>query len=400
MNERRMVMPMLLLPVLLGLLGAAHPLIGGGLAGTAWAGLLAAAGVAGAGFLAVRICAALAAAQRAGAEACLAGLPPPRNVEGLDELCGQVLPIWSRQIETARGQTETAVSDLTVRFSDIHARLGSALGAYRQSSDSVVNSGSQGEDNLLAMLSSGQNDLAQMLADLQAGLKAKDEMLDRIHQVAKFSDELKSMASAVSAIATQTNLLALNAAIEAARAGEAGRGFAVVADEVRKLSTMSGDTGKQIGSRVDAIGKAIQDAVQMAEQFAVEDARTMRDSEQKIENILKIFREAVGHLTMAARQFQQEGMAVQESVAQVIMSLQFQDRVSQILHQTMADLARLEAWLADHKQRQARGEPVTAIRVAAWLDELARTYTTLEQVDLHQGLQHSAPTGATEITFF
>jgi methyl-accepting chemotaxis protein len=408
-NENGVVLPILALPILLGLLGAAYPIISGGLAEPSWANLIWAvalvlAGIMAATILARKTRAALATAHQAGAAACLAELPPTRHLEGLDTLCGQVLPIWSRHLETARGQTETAVSDLAIRFTDIYNHLGSALGVYRQSASELgnsVSSGKSGEHDVLAMLARGQNELAQMLTALRAGLSAKEEMLERIREVAKFSDELKAMAGSVSNIATQTNLLALNAAIEAARAGEAGRGFAVVADEVRKLSSMSNDTGKQISSRVDAVGKAIQDAVQIAERFSVEDARTMHDSEQLIENVLTLFRNAVEQLASAASQFQHEGMAVQESVANVIVSLQFQDRVSQIMNQTTADLARLEAQLAEHKRRLARGEPTVALDADAWLSNLAGTYTTLEEANNHQGSQTSnAPSGASGISFF
>ena len=400
-NGRHVPMSLPALPILLGLLGAAHPAVTGGVAGWVWAGVLGLVGCAVALFLAGSMRAALETARREGAEACLAELPPSSQMDGLDELCGRVLPIWSRQIETARGQTEVALSDLTGRFSEIHDHLGSALGMYRQSSDNMAHGGQTGGDNVLAMLASGQRDLTQMLATLRAGLLAKEDMLGRIREVAKFSDELKSMADSVSSIANQTNLLALNAAIEAARAGEAGRGFAVVADEVRKLSTMSNETGKQISSRVDAVGKAIHDAVQIAERFSAQDADTMRDSELLIQNVLKLFRDAVEHLGAAATQFQREGMAVQESVGNVIVSLQFQDRVSQILRQTIDDISRLESRLAEHAARRAHGETAQPIDVAAWLDNLARSYTTLEEVDNHQGVQrNSAPAGAAEITFF
>jgi methyl-accepting chemotaxis protein len=324
-------------------------------------------------------------------------LPPSHGAEGLDELCGQVLPIWNRQIETARSQTETSLTDLTVCFGDIHQRLDAALGLYRNSTDGMS---AHGGGDVTEMLEKGQNDLSAMLATLRAGLKAKEEMLERIHEMARFSGELKDMASSVSAIANQTKLVSLNAAIEAAWAGKAGRGFAVIADEVRKLSTLSGETGRQITSRVDSVTEAIQSAVQIAERYAEQDARAMQDSEQLIEGVLTLFRTALEQLTQAATQFQLEGQAVQETVSGVIVSLQFQDRVSQILNQTKDDMARLESVLHENQARSERGEPPAPIDVPAWLDDLSSTYTTLEQLDNHQGTQSNAPGKATEITFF
>lgn len=176
----------------------------------------------------------------------------------------------------------------------------------------------------------------------------------------------------------------------------------MVADEVRKLSGLSNDTGKQISTRVEAVGKAIQDAVHMAEVFSNTDAQTMRDSEQTIEQVSKVFRGALEQLTEASSHLQHEGMAVQESVANVIVSLQFQDRVSQILRQTMNDIERLERLLAEITARRREGETVEPIDVNAWLENLARSYTTLEELDNHQGGsgQRGNAAGAAEITFF
>lgn len=392
-SDRRVVGWVWVISAGLGLLGTAATAASGATVDMLWAGGTVLAGMLAGGFLAYRVRIALAVARREAAEADLMQLQPANSIGGLDELCGQVLPIWNRQIETARSQTETSLVDLAICFSDIHQRLDTALGLYRSSTGS-------GEEDVMAMLEKGQGDLSAMLSSLHAGLQAKQEMLDRIRDVARFSDELKAMAGSVSALANQTNLVALNAAIEAAWAGEAGRGFAVIADEVRKLSTLSGDTGKQITSRVESVTLAIHGAVEIAERYADQDARAMRDSEQLIEGVLNVFRGAVEHLTQAATQFQHEGQAVQETVSGVIVSLQFQDRVSQILNQTKDDMARLGSVLEENRERGARGEPPAPIDVADWLDQLSSTYTTLEQVDNHQGTQSNAPGNATEITFF
>ncbi len=384
-------------PLALGCLGALYPAWSGTGAGLLTAtGLLLVAGTAG--LMLSRGFRRALAESRAHAEAACrqAAPPPPAGVEGLDRLCGQVLPIWGRQVESSRVQSERAVTDLSARFATIHDRLGAALGVYRQSADNAVSSDTGRGGDVLALLANGQNDLAQMLAALREGLQEKEAVLESIREVAVFSEELKSMAGAVSAIAQQTNLLALNAAIEAARAGEAGRGFAVVADEVRKLSAMSNQTGKQIGERVEIVGRAIRDTVLSAERFVAHDTRTMQDTECLVENVLGVFRDSLGHLTQAAAQFQSEGEAVQEAVAKVIVSLQFQDRVGQILHHTRIDIDRLDSLLA----RQAREGQAMLIDVDEWLEDLARTYTTLEQLDHHQGVQRNAPRGAAEITFF
>ncbi|MBC2731916.1 methyl-accepting chemotaxis protein [Thiobacillus sp.] len=366
-----------------------------------WAVGVGLAGVLMGGLLAKHVHQVLVAARSKAEADCQPALAPPLpSVEGLDALCGVVLPIWNRQIETARSQTETSLTELAVCFSDIHQRLDAALGLYRSSTDSVAAGTGTGEESVMAMLEKGQSDLLSMLSSLRAGLQAKEEMLERIREVARFSDELKAMGGSVTALANQTNLVALNAAIEAAWAGKAGRGFAVIADEIRKLSTLSGDTGKQIALRVDSVTLAIHGAVEIAERFADQDARSMRHSELLIESVLNVFRGAVEHLTQAATQFQHEGQAVQETVSGVIVSLQFQDRVNQILRQTMDDMARLERVLNENLECGARGEPIPPIDVTAWLDDLSRTYTTLEQLDNHQGKQSSAPGQATEITFF
>ena len=309
------------------------------------------------------------------------------KTQALETLCLEALPIWSRQVESARAQTEQAVSALSAQFAQLVERLNATI----QTSETLA--GNHNDDSIGKTFDHAEAQLKAVTDSLQQAQIGREQMLGEIKQLTGYTEELKKMAAKVAAIAAQTNLLALNAAIEAARAGESGRGFAVVADEVRKLSNISSVTGKDMTDKVNVINAAITGAFKVAEQANVEDEQVLGRANANIGEILSNFTSLVASLGQSSDILRDEGVGIRSEIEQVLVALQFQDRTSQILTQVRENLNELRGDL------ESKNSQDTGLDVHEWLHRMQQSYAMNDQRANHSG-EDSGAEAQDEITFF
>jgi len=201
------------------------------------------------------------------------------------------------------GSTASSVEQVTVSFSQVadHAREAAEIAGR---SASLSHEG----ETIVRQASSEMNSIA-------ASVTESSRLVETLH---KRSSEISTIVKVIKDIADQTNLLALNAAIEAARAGEQGRGFAVVADEVRKLAERTGSATAEIGNMIDAIQRETSSVV-----------NTMQSGGEKVGEGVRLADEAASALGKISA----EAAAVLASVNQIADAVREQQTAS-------ADIAR------------------------------------------------------------
>lgn len=297
----------------------------------------------------------------------------------------QAFDVLSRQVQTTIDTSEGAVMAMMDRMNRVHRNAVQ----LRERIMVAVERSQQLSSDSLSSADAHSNTISQLAAHQEAFEAAQASNQARIRAVAEQVRQLTPLAALISEISRQTNLLAINASIEAARAGREGAGFKVVATEVRRLSTQTAEAARQITEGIQAAASTIDSEMANAESIhGASAAMQLEEVGRHVQMMGQTLSEVVPYLGELSTSMDSGMAEVNSDIIETLGDMQFQDINRQLLEHikdAMSSLSEHFAQIYELIDGEAPPPPVL-------LEELLATWTS-NYVMHSQRVAHASATG-------
>ena len=271
------------------------------------------------------------------------------NIDGKDHLISYSRDLSDQYRERERERiVQGKLQAMMEQFNEhVEAQSASVVASSSATEEMIANIRS-----VTDTLSHNAKNVKELRESSLAGQTSLNEVVSDIQGIARESESLMEINAVMENIASQTNLLSMNAAIEAAHAGEAGRGFAVVADEIRKLAESSGEQSKTISDVLKkikgSIDKIMRSTDNVLHKFEAIDGgvKTVAEQENSILNAMeeqgqgsKQVLQSIGHVSNITDQVKGSSLEMLEGSKEVIHESKSLERVTQEITGGMNEMA-------------------------------------------------------------
>jgi methyl-accepting chemotaxis protein len=249
---------------------------------------------------------------------------------------------------------KTLISDAVVKLGHSFNGLNSQTRSQQQLVSALIEEVSQSKaghhSNRASVreIADGMSSILQGFMDTLSQVSAQSSgVIAKMEAMTEVVNQTFSLLSNVEMITKQTNLLSLNAFIEAARSGEAGRGFQVVATEMRNLSHSSARLNEQIRVQVEQSKKIVHETRDVVNQMAMRDTTSLIEAKDQADILFAKLGVMNEYVSENLSQVSEISQSIDRSVGMAVQSLQFEDIVGQVLSHADRELGEQEQRLAE-----------------------------------------------------